>query len=254
MHRQLRNLFLLIILSSTPTLHAAEWPLSQFPTQDPILTFETGSTLLPSINGLTLTGGDSTFENTNYNPNNICIGKQYFGNLDQGGVGLTYLDITFKQPQQAIGAYIINADNNNKVTGVMEVIYDQSNNVLESESQAYPGSAKPPVFLGIGLTNTNIYKVEWRYTGPAGFFGVDNVTYQPGPPQQILSNSQVSAISNSISLTFQTLPGHTNTLQTQTNLGSGNWTYLTNYLGLGETRTITIPTTNAASFFRIQIQ
>ena len=89
---------------SSVDVNASQWTLSQFPSLAPVITFETGSTALPGINGLQLSGGDATFAVTNYNPNQIVFGHQYFGNLSTAG-GYTYLDITFSQPQQAVGAY-----------------------------------------------------------------------------------------------------------------------------------------------------
>src|SRR5438445_12885481 len=61
----------------------------QFAGGDPVITFETGSTALPSVSGVQFSGGDATF----YFPNTPYFGSQYFGNLN----GSTYLDIYFDQ-------------------------------------------------------------------------------------------------------------------------------------------------------------
>jgi hypothetical protein len=151
-----------------------------------------------------------------------------------------------------VGAYIINADSFDKVTGVMEVVYDHDGNVLESASQSYPLPRHPPVFLGIAEATTNIYKVEWRYTGAAGYFGVDNVIYSPGPAV-VLTNAH--AAGTNLTFSFQTLPGHTNTIQFCPALPDGAWINLTNVLGDGANRQISVPMTNSsAGFFRVQVQ
>ena len=78
----------------------------QFEAADPVITFETGSTGLPSISGVQFSGGDASFYWPSPSPPGF--GAQYFGNLN----GATYLDIYFDQPQQAVGAYLIGANKN----------------------------------------------------------------------------------------------------------------------------------------------
>ena len=230
------------VLFSPVIAHSSQWTLGQFPSLAPVITFETGSTALPGIPGLQLSGGDATFIY-----NNEGFGHQIFGNFN----GSTYLDISFSQPQQAVGAYIINDEPGGGVTGVTEVVYDQSNNILESASQSFPPIGYPPVFLGIGETTTNIHKVEWQYIG-SGYFGVDNVIYTPGPAI-ILTNIQASA--GQLTFSFQTIPGHTNTIQMSTNLSSKNWTNLTSVLGAGGNMQMKVGTTNApVGFLRVQVQ
>ena len=96
---------------------------AQFSGSDPVITFETGSTGLPSIPGLTLSGGDSTFAAGGF-------GNQIFGNINNS----SYLDISFSSPVQAVGAYAVNDAGTSTTNGVIEVVYDQSNDILESES------------------------------------------------------------------------------------------------------------------------
>jgi DNA-binding beta-propeller fold protein YncE len=112
---------------------------NQFAGTASIITFETGSTAMPGIPGLSFSGGDATFSSYGF-------GSQIFGNLN----GSTYLDVYFTQPQQAVGAYIINDSPFGGVTGVIEVAYDQNNNVLESVSTNFPALGAPRRFLGIG--------------------------------------------------------------------------------------------------------
>jgi len=140
----------------------------QFRATDPVITFETGSTDLPSISGVRFSDadGDASF----YSQNDPYFGRQYFGNFN----GSTYLNIYFDQPQQAIGAYLISDDWS--VVGVTTILYDQSNNVIESASVMGLNPNSAPVFLGIGEPTAQIYRVEWQYIG-SGYFGVDNVVY-----------------------------------------------------------------------------
>jgi len=152
-----------LVLPST-SLYGIQVTTASFSSSDPVITFETGSTALPTISGLQFSGGDASFSYYSFQ----CFGSQYFGDLNEG-----YLDIYFTQPQQAVGAYIVNAQYG---TGVIEVVYDQSNNVIETESALFPVWGAPPVFLGIGEPTAQIYRVEWQCIG-GGYFGVDNVIY-----------------------------------------------------------------------------
>ena len=141
---------------------------SAFAPGDTVVTFETGTTALPGISGVSFGGGDATFS---FSGN--CFGSQYFGNLSTAG-GYTYLDVYFTQAQQAVGAYLVKL--NSSVTGVTEVLYDSSGDILDSASENYPASGQPLAFLGLGEYTSDISEVEWRYNGN-GFFGVDNLTY-----------------------------------------------------------------------------
>jgi hypothetical protein len=126
---------------------------NQFSSSDPVITFETGSTALPSVPGVQFVDGDATFSYNSYQ----CFGSQYFGDLNEGP-----LDIYFSSAQQAVGAYLVNAQYG---SGVIETAYDQSNNVIESESLPFPPLGQRPVFLGIGEPTAQIYRVEWRCIG-----------------------------------------------------------------------------------------
>src|SRR5438128_878616 len=178
-------------VSMSAIVQASQWTLEQFSSLDPVLTFETGSTALPSINGIQLSGYGSTAAGTF---SSYGFGQEAYGNVSGPG-GFTYLDISFDEPQQAVGGYVLNTSLFANVTGVTEIVYDKSNSVIESASvifTIFPADfGYAPVFLGIGEATTNIFRVEWQYTSP-GFFGVDNVIYQPGS-QIIVSNVQSSA-------------------------------------------------------------
>jgi len=157
------------LLFSLTGVYAIQIPVYQFSGSDTQITFETGSTGLPSVSGAHLSGGDATFKFNNIK----CFGNQYFGNFN----GSSYLDITFDQPQQAVGAYIVDVSSFDSVVGVIEVVYDKSNNIIETQSSLYPPSSSPqPAFIGIGEPTAQIYRVEWQYIG-SGYFGVDNVAF-----------------------------------------------------------------------------
>src|SRR5437868_5265227 len=135
-------------------LYGIQLGIGQFDSSDPVITFETGSTALPSIPGVHLSGGDSTFFTDDF-------GHQVFGNFN----GATYLDIYFDQPQQAVGAFIIYGGT------IIETVFDQNDNIIESASAT---STYPAPFLGLGEPTPQIYHVQWRYVNPA-YFAVDNV-------------------------------------------------------------------------------
>jgi hypothetical protein len=247
--RLLAKIIAAALLSATA--HAGQWSASQFSNLDPVLTFETGTTALPGIHGIHFTPYGSA-EISAFSSG--FFGGQCLGNVSGPG-GYTLLDITFDEPQQAVGGYV-NSQRPGfyNVGSVTEVVFDQNNNVIDSASVSVPYNSSTPIFLGLGEATTNIYKVEWRY-GSATFFGVDNVIFQPGLQQIAMTNVLISGAN--ISFTFQTLPGHTNMIQTGTNLATGNWITVTNmvFLGMGETRKISFPLTNSPSaYFRVQAQ
>jgi hypothetical protein len=149
------------ILCSVTVSRASQVYLSNFSGTDPVINFATGTTALPNVPGVTFAGGDDSFSNGGFGP-------QYFGNLVSVG-GYSYLDIYFSQPQQAVGADLVSATPS--VLGVTEVAFDQSGNVIESQSALMTAG-----FLGVGESGNQISRVEWRYSSP-GFFGVRNVIY-----------------------------------------------------------------------------
>lgn len=158
---------ILCLPAGVTTLYGIELnDTNQFSSLDPVITFETGSTALPSVPGVQFSAGSATFGQYSFQ----CISNQYFGDVNDGN-----LDIYFSSPQQAVGAYLVNDQWGN---GVTEIAYDQSNNVIEVESESFPPWGSSPVFLGIGEPTARIYHVEWQ-TIPiyAGYFGVDNVIY-----------------------------------------------------------------------------
>lgn len=237
------------LILSGANANAGQWTLSQFSTLDPVLFRNWNLSSPPGIPGLTFTpypAEVSELAPSSYT--NAGLARIALENTSGAG-GYTYLDITFNPPQQAVGGFPFSLDSDN-ISSVTEIVYDQNTNVIESASVSVPQTPGSPIFLGIGETTSNIYKVEWRYLN-AGFFGVANILYQPGP-QIILSNITTSA--TNISFQFQPLPGHTNMIQVSTNLSPANWTTLSNltFVGVGSLTQMTIPMTNGSSgFFRV---
>ncbi len=62
------------------------------------------------------------------------------------------------------------------------------------------------------------------------------------------------AVGGNFQFSFLTLAGHTNLIQTRTNLNSGVWFTLTNFVGDGTVKSFTYPATNQTSFFRLLTQ
>lgn len=231
-------------------MDAGQWTFSQFSSLDPILFNNWNSSAPPSIPGLTFSPyPDEVSELAPSDFPSYGLAPIALENTSGPG-GYSYLDIRFNPPQQAVGGYPFSLDGDN-IGSVTEIVYDQNTNVIESASISVPPyQSGSPVFLGIGESTTNIYKVEWRYLNP-GFFGVGNIIYQPGP-QIVLSNVPSSV--NNISFQFQPLPGHTNMIQISTKLSAANWLTMSNFtfVGVGALTTITIPITNGApGFFRV---
>jgi hypothetical protein len=227
---------------------ADQWPLSNFFPLAPVLFYNWNISSLPSIPGLTFTSYPSDYGGEA--PANFIeagLAPLALENVVGPG-GYSVPQITFNPPVQAVGGYPFPLDSaENTVT---ETVYDQNLNVLDSASVTVY-RYESPVFLGLGETTTNIYRVQWQYSNP-GFIGVANIIYQPGPAMAL---SNIASSSTNISFQFQSLGGHTNTIQISTNLPSGNWMTLTNltFLGNGTMETITVPTTNApAAYFRVQ--
>jgi hypothetical protein len=74
----------------------------------------------------------------------------------------------------------------------------------------------------------------------------------PNPPTAALLTSLGTASGN-IEFSFQTLSGHSHTIQSATNLVTGSWINLTNFAGDGTMKQFAFPTTNSPTqFFRVE--
>ncbi|MGC9942913.1 MAG: hypothetical protein ABSE48_13855 [Verrucomicrobiota bacterium] len=244
-------LWTLILLAWTLAVTDAiadQWSSSYFSSLAPALFYNWDDSSLPSIPGLTFTsypndyGGEAPI-----NFIEAGLAPLALENVS-GPAGYSVPQISFNPPVQAVGGYPFPLDSGKNT--ITETVYDQNSNVLDSASVTVYEYGSP-VFLGLGETTTNIYRVQWQYS-TAGFIGVANIIYQPGP--SIVLGNTVSSSTN-IAFQFQSLGGHTNTIQFSTDLASGSWTTLSNLtsLGNGAMQKITVPTTNApAGYFRVQ--
>jgi hypothetical protein len=179
-------LILLIPLMSSPAKAASLIDPSYFQPNPEVITFETGSTELPDVPGLTLGGGDASF-NTGF-PSEF-FGHQFFGNFAEGDI-FTSLTVDFATPQHGVGGYLerwpvrppslpSSASVTTSVFGVGGVLLGQYTTPVTTNALIFVGVADP-----IGIS-----RIEWTGSSPTGFIGVDNVTYGaivPEPSSVIL--------------------------------------------------------------------
>ncbi len=96
------------------------------------------------------------------------------------------------------------------------------------------------------------YEVAFLYSNPGVNIGGTAIASSALSPA-LLANLEISA--RNIEFSFQTLAGHSHTIQSRTNLLTGSWIDLTNFTGNGSVRQFVFPTTNAAArFFRVETQ
>jgi len=139
---------------------------------DSVITFETGSTALPSVPGVTLTpygNSDSTFST-------VLFGNQVYGNASTAG-GYTDLYAIFSPPITEVGAWGRRFSFSSGPTQLQVNVYGTNNALLEG---AILSTTTPsPSFVGF-IEPQGISKIEWL-GGNHGFFAIDNVTFG-GPP------------------------------------------------------------------------
>lgn len=77
----------------------------------------------------------------------------------------------------------------------------------------------------------------------------------PAPLPVQITGSNLQAGGGNLSFAFQTLAGRPHTIQSRTNLTSGTWINVTNFVGDGSTRQFAFPTTNSfGEYFRVMTQ
>ena len=132
----------------------------------------------------------------------------------------------------------------------------------------------PPAFQ----TGTNIFFLEYGYfnltnatftmpvdtnMNPVASFGSSFYVYTDAQTQFSvrnplavqMSNSPPAANGGNFGLSFQTVAGHTETVQMRTNLFLGSWTNVTNFVGNGGGYNLSIPVTNSpGKYFRVITQ
>lgn len=103
--------------------------------------------------------------------------------------------------------------------------------------------------------NTNLLS-SWN---PAGeLYTLSDILFVVGAPAPLpvkLSGTPPQSNGGSFQLLFQTLTGRPETIQMSTNLTSGLWTDVTNFIGDGASHQFSFPTTNASGkYFRVKTQ
>jgi hypothetical protein len=150
----------------------------QFDPSATTITFETGSTGLPSVPGATFVNeagfsGESNFEG--------FFGDQGWSNL----VSITYFDLglRFDPAVQAVGAWMGRVPNftNDHPPSVTFEIFDVNLQSLGVQSVAIPAAFDSPVWFGFA-SDVPIARAEWR-VNDTGFIGLDNVMFGPIVPE-----------------------------------------------------------------------
>lgn len=186
-----------LAVASLPGLASGAFsvPASYFSPAATVITFETGTTLLPTVPGVTFEqtlniDGDATFSRTGQNQ---FFGNQYFGNFEGGttATGFTSIAIDFATPQQAVGGYVNEAYGYN-IGSLVATVYNAAGTVTGQTTTNFATSTSPrvipPVFVGFA-DPSGISRIVFSSPN-AGFFGVDNVTFQsaaiPEPSSLVL--------------------------------------------------------------------
>jgi hypothetical protein len=160
-------------------------PRSDFATNDRVITFETGTTELPTVSGVSFDpgpqdAGDATFVGSNFH----AFGNQYFGNLHVGS-NYTYLAIAFSTPQPAVGAFLLRASNG-PLTSLISTVFGPNGQPIDSTTTplaAFGAPSSQLPFVGY-YQPAGISEIEWSYpTGQASFFGVDSVVFGAAVPE-----------------------------------------------------------------------
>jgi hypothetical protein len=177
-----------VVFCAADSLNAAIIGQNTFLATDTVIGFETGSTALPSVSGVTFLsdfstyGGDATAAPGS--ANEFVFGRQYYGNLSGTGPELyTFLGIAFSTPQSAAGAYLVDA---NGPSSIICTVYDSGGVIEESASTQLAPYLSPPSQLPfIAFSEPQgISKIVFSYpTDRPGFFGIDNLVYGAVVPE-----------------------------------------------------------------------
>jgi hypothetical protein len=176
----------LLALSSQASVKAQIVPIqpSDICAGATVVDFETGTTLLPSVPGMTYAFGGINGQpdwftgdaaGVNMSPfGGLFFGRQVMANI----VGFTFSDlaVAFSPPVQAFGAYAGAIPSAPTLPAALTIRAFDSHGTLVSSSIvpiSQPGT--PAAFYGLSY-GPGIARVEWR-GGNMGFFGVDNLTF-----------------------------------------------------------------------------
>jgi hypothetical protein len=208
----MRRAILIVVLawmnSVCPGVRADLTPvtISQFAPGDPVITFETGTTALPVIPGVTFLqqppSSTSPWFNSDaeFNSFGPGFGAQTWTNL----VSTTYsgLGLDLATPVQAIGGYVAKVPNfadQSPATVTVELLGGAQNS-LGTATITLNATVNSPVFFGF---TASAPIAGFRMTGDTpGFFGVDNFIY--GSLQSVPS---VPEPSSALAVGFAALAG-----------------------------------------------
>ncbi len=161
---------------------------SQFAPGASVIDFETGTTALPTVPGVTFLstpstsfpwyGGTAAF--------NSFIGSGFGSQTWENELGgnantIIYsgLGLSLTTPVQAIGGYVAMVPNfkNTSPSSVVVELFDSSHNSLGTDTITLNPTINVPVFFGFTASAPIATFTIGASTPGAGFFGVDNFTY-----------------------------------------------------------------------------
>ncbi len=186
-----------ILIFAVLTYVNAVWPVcraglipitaSEFAPGAQVIDFETGSTALPKIPGVTFLstpstsypwfGGEAGFDS--FGP---TFGAQNWQNLLGGTANdIIYsgLGLDLATPVQAIGGYVAKVPNyeNLSPSQVTVELFDSSQHSLGTATITLNATPNSPVFFGFTASEAIARFTIVAPTAGAGFFGVDNFTF-----------------------------------------------------------------------------
>ncbi|HEX3624511.1 MAG TPA: LamG domain-containing protein [Verrucomicrobiae bacterium] len=98
-------------------------------------------------------------------------------------------------------------------------------------------------------------EVAFLYSNPGITVGGTVITLSSTPPPTPALLTGLGTSAGNIQFSFQTLSGHSHTIQSTTNLLTDSWINLTNFAGDGTMKQFIFPTTNSVGqFFRVETQ
>ncbi|MED5620624.1 PEP-CTERM sorting domain-containing protein [Ideonella sp. BN130291] len=183
-----------LLLSQAATAATTRIGADAFADTATVVTFETGSTALPGVDGMAyLETGPSSTERWFGASGNFSgfFGEQGMSNL----VSATYSDmgVSFANPVYAVGSWLGNIPDFTHSTVRLITIeaYGTAGDSLGRFRVLLPRAEGEAVFFGIGSTDP-IARIEWRDHN-RGFFGMDNLTFQTSPVPEPTTSSLVAA-------------------------------------------------------------
>ena len=157
---------------------------------------------------------------------------------------------------------------NSNPTNTVTVDWGDGTTITTNSSATTPtgvGTTTNSLTITPTATNgINRFSVSGTHIYSSAYFGPITITITITDSLNDLARAQITPLvalgipmigTNMIGTNFQfsflTVPRHTNFIQTRTNLTSGAWVTLSNFVGDGTVKLFTYPTTNRSSFFRV---